>query len=331
MFSWVFGEWDYLVIIVSLIYAKEVYIDDDRFHKIIEDYDESTVNKIYNTIKEKPLAIQLFDRAIIAMQKGELRYAAKEGELALNEKILEITQRPALIKVYPLEFLDWLIKNNFQIPNFLIKAAQEKEIIDNFKKQKVKLQKKELKLLLQEPLWYLPTAILYLNGFQTCGDASIDQKCVERNPNLNKLYNYALDAKDTKNLNLSSKWIEQKWYYRIQPSEFIKWVRTLNIDFPIFKILDERPKSFHSKEIEIIEKYTTPYLELMKRAIIEFNITDKNQPPKKKLEAWLEKQDPSLGARKSSYLATFIRLPEMQQGGHWRSNKVKNDTPKTKA
>lgn len=72
---------------------------------------------------------------------------------------------------------------------------------------------------------------------------------------------------------------------------------------------------------EIIDEgaYTTVYLEIMKSVIKDLNITKDNQPVKKELiyriSEEAKKRNIEVSDRKVEYLATFIRLPEMEEGG----------------
>lgn len=69
--------------------------------------------------------------------------------------------------------------------------------------------------------------------------------------------------------------------------------------------------------------YTTPYLDLMRRAIAELGITIGSQPKKETVMAWFRDQtieQRPLSENFARHLATFVRLPEAQRGGNrkWR-------------
>ena len=73
--------------------------------------------------------------------------------------------------------------------------------------------------------------------------------------------------------------------------------------------------------------YTTPYLDLLERAIEEFQISATNQPKKFELENWLRNQTvdgEKLSGRLAGAMATLLRLPEMQKG---RAAKLKGLRP----
>jgi hypothetical protein len=88
----------------------------------------------------------------------------------------------------------------------------------------------------------------------------------------------------------------------------------------IWPASDPRPDTC-PKECE--PAYSSPYVELMRRAIAEHAITAECQPKKETLVAWFKAQQIN-GAPVSesiaSYLATFVRVPEAQRGGNrkWR-------------
>ncbi len=64
--------------------------------------------------------------------------------------------------------------------------------------------------------------------------------------------------------------------------------------------------------------YTTPYIELMREAISNFNITKEKQPLKKDLIPWLESKMPNASGNIIKYMATMVRLPESQKGGYYK-------------
>ena len=72
-----------------------------------------------------------------------------------------------------------------------------------------------------------------------------------------------------------------------------------------------------------LDTYTTPYLDLMRRAIVELRISAHSQPKKDTVVAWFREQTidhQPLSENFARHLATFVRLPESQRGGNrkWR-------------
>ena len=72
--------------------------------------------------------------------------------------------------------------------------------------------------------------------------------------------------------------------------------------------------------------YTTPYLELMKRAIIELNINESNQLKKSDVVKWFEAELPKIEGEigsnnKAEMMATLVRLPESAKGGNRKVSK----------
>jgi hypothetical protein len=65
--------------------------------------------------------------------------------------------------------------------------------------------------------------------------------------------------------------------------------------------------------------YTTPYLDLMRRAIDELRISATSQPKKETVMAWFREQTidhQPISENFARHLATFVRLPESQRGGN---------------
>jgi hypothetical protein len=74
--------------------------------------------------------------------------------------------------------------------------------------------------------------------------------------------------------------------------------------------------------------YSTPYIDLMWRAIDEFEISSENQPIKDNLVDWFLDQEiagQKISRATANYLASFVRLPESRTGGNrpWKVREQK--------
>jgi hypothetical protein len=83
------------------------------------------------------------------------------------------------------------------------------------------------------------------------------------------------------------------------------------------------PQPEPAADANSLEMYTTPYLDLMRRAIVELRISARSQPKKEIVVAWFREQTidhQPLSENFARHLATFVRLPESQRGGNrkWR-------------
>ena len=70
------------------------------------------------------------------------------------------------------------------------------------------------------------------------------------------------------------------------------------------------------------KNYTTPYLELIKAAIAEFQITESEQSKKECLVDWFKEQQVEgepVSDNLAKAMATIMRLPASQRGGGKRS------------
>ncbi len=78
---------------------------------------------------------------------------------------------------------------------------------------------------------------------------------------------------------------------------------------------------------DFVPPYTTPFLEIMQRAIREKEITKEEQPKVDDLADWFSRQTLSDGrgisARQARAMATFVRLPERMKGGSHPQRKSK--------
>jgi hypothetical protein len=75
-------------------------------------------------------------------------------------------------------------------------------------------------------------------------------------------------------------------------------------------------------------EYSTPYINLMWRAIDEFEISAENQPIKDNLVEWFLEQEiagQKVSQVTANYLASFVRLPESRTGGNrpWKVREQK--------
>lgn len=176
-------------------------------------------------------------------------------------------------------------------------------------------------------------AILYALGYQgrAAGDAKVN--FLKYKDRAKRLMGYALDAHKAHDLKLydyddhlfdaDQKDIEEKrlqafYASRVKPKEFVAWLKGLALDIPI---LDGKVEGAVDSHMQA-GGYSTPYIDLMIRAIHELKISKDKQPPVKHIKEWLEKQNPDLSDREKGYMATFLRLPEMKKGGyHGRDTK----------
>jgi hypothetical protein len=103
---------------------------------------------------------------------------------------------------------------------------------------------------------------------------------------------------------------------KAKPEEFIELADQYN--FPVLislrEVVNTRPKpSPENDVVQVIQTdYTTPYLELMKQAIVENKITNGNQVKVVSLKAWFI--DKGVSERLAGAMATIVRHPESKQG-----------------
>lgn len=110
----------------------------------------------------------------------------------------------------------------------------------------------------------------------------------------------------------------------VRPKIFIKWC--IDSDVPLeddIKLLVS--EVLENKAIIAENIYTTPYLELMKAAIVAHEIAPNNQGKVDFLKEWFKENGNRFGVvisdRQASTMASFIRLPESAKGGNKPSKK----------
>ena len=89
--------------------------------------------------------------------------------------------------------------------------------------------------------------------------------------------------------------------------------------FPGASNSEQEPSQFH------IPTYVSPYVEFLLLASRELNLHPDNRMPKADIEEWIKQHWPdSLGRlsdTKRQYMATFLREPSDEKGGHFQSRR----------
>jgi hypothetical protein len=86
-------------------------------------------------------------------------------------------------------------------------------------------------------------------------------------------------------------------------------------------------KSGRSAPRETTSAYVPPYIAFMLRATQELGLSESHRAPKEVVESWLREHWPSdFGTptgNKISYMATFLRHPGDEKGGHFKPERIK--------
>lgn len=246
---------------------------------------------------------------------------------------------------YTVSFLGWAESAGYSIPENITKELGQK-IEYYFSGQTHRDQErlnfpainiKEFTYRTNEPLWVMTDAILYALGYQSSTNEESKINFLRYKDRAKRLMKYILDAEKVKDLKLydyddhlfdidqkdaEEKRIKSFYASRVKPKEFVEWLKVLTLDIPVLQGNIEKDVELHFKA----EGYSTPYIDLMIKAIKELKISNNNQPLKKNILEWFNEQNMDLSKREKDALATFIRLPEMKKGGYHKNNKQKGDT-----
>lgn len=101
----------------------------------------------------------------------------------------------------------------------------------------------------------------------------------------------------------------------VPPQEFIEWAISKGYTPPA-QLLENMDMANAPAPSDL--NYSTPYMDLMFRAIQELEITSDHQPVKKVIEHWFEQQyinGQKLSQRDIQSLASFVRMPGTRKGG----------------
>ncbi len=103
------------------------------------------------------------------------------------------------------------------------------------------------------------------------------------------------------------------------PKPFLLWAQDKGYAPPTQLLEELGLETAHTYNTELSASgYSTPYLQLMQKAIEVHRINDQNQPLKKELEAWFLEQTingETISANDASYMASFVRSPKSRRGG----------------
>jgi hypothetical protein len=279
------------------------------------------------------------------------REAATEGLIERYEKDydfdrFEQDKRP-IPEFYTISFLLWAEKHGYVIDQRIIEETKKplevyfllKQSRDEDQRKFPKIDRNEFEHLTSEPLWLMSDAFLYALGFKGQTNEKDKITFLRFKSKAKRLKKYALDAYkagDLKLFDFNNDLYENGWgkgdqfefgdtelqievFYeaKVKPADFVTWLRGLPLDIPILegKVVDTITSHIQSGG------YTTPYIDLIFKAIRELNISAENQPLKKHIVEWLLQQNPDLSERETSMIATILRLPEMKKGGYHRLQK----------
>lgn len=206
--------------------------------------------------------------------------------------------------------------------------TSDKAYINAYKERP--LSQEDFQKLLLEPLWSLSTAILYLHGFQSCNEGeksyrleTMDSECVKQIPEFKKVYQYALDSRSIGTLEIFADRFSEG---RVKPLDFIKWSKTLHMDFACYLWLPKQLTVEPTKETQKPD-HVTPDMQLMFDAIEKFwagyNLSQPNPsiaPTKRMVVEWLVQEARSrkmdFSKTRAEHMDTIMRCPESRKGGN---------------
>lgn len=129
----------------------------------------------------------------------------------------------------------------------------------------IKITSEEFYKRLNEPLWAMTDALLYLHGYKTNLHDDDKIRFLRFKPTVQKARTYILDAQKTKALELYDYRVESMtkpdtddfekqrdapfYASKVKPKDFVEWAKTLPIEFPMLDTFEEKnPKPLSDKE-----------------------------------------------------------------------------------
>lgn len=296
--------------------------------------------KLQDTVHQDQAMLACFEAAMLAAQDGAIERYDKDFDFDRYEK-----NRLKPPEFYTVSFLTWAQQTGIEIPEYItaeLGKRMEYYFDSQYHREQERLKfpeisRQEFDLRTNEPLWKMTDALLYALGHEsrTSDDSKIN--FLKYKDRAKRLMAYALDAQKAQDLKLlgfndhlfdtDQTGVEEKraqsfYASQVKPKEFVTWLKRLALDVPI---LDGKVEGVIDNHIQA-GGYSTPYIDLIIKAIQELKISHANQPPKKNIVEWLEKQNPELSKRETGVMATIVRLPEMKKGGYHSRKEKKGDT-----
>lgn len=336
---------DHLPLVCQVLYLFLEFDDDKRRTEQLQDLFYSYGNpdyfqKLESAVREDGKALACLEAATQAAIDGQIEQYVKDYDFERFER--DTLKTPEFFTV---SFLSWADGAGYQIPEYITKELGHKieyyfdgkHYREEERQKFPEIDREEFERLTNEPLWLMTDAILYALGYQSLAAEDAKVSFLKYKGRAKRLMGYALDAHkaddlklyefDDRLFNVDQKDIEeirlQSFYAsKVKPREFVAWLRGLALDIAI---LDGKIEGTLDRHMQA-GGYTTPYIDLMIRAIRDLKISKDNQPPVKNIKEWLEKQNPDLSGNEKDYLATFLRLPGMKKGGYHGGRKKKGDT-----
>lgn len=138
-------------------------------------------------------------------------------------------------------------------------------ILDEESQDFLKITNEELDKRMNEPLWVMTDALLYLHGYKSNLHDDEKIRFLRFKPTVQKTRIYILDAQKTKALELYDYRVEPMtkpdtddfekqrdapfYASRVKPKDFVEWAKTLPVEFPVLDQFEEKnPKPLSDRE-----------------------------------------------------------------------------------
>lgn len=336
---------DHMPLVCQVLYLFLEFDDDkhraEQLQNLFYRHDNPDYfQKLESIVRQDKKTLACLEVATQAAIDGQIEQYGKDYDFERFEQ--DTLKTP---EFYTVSFLFWADGAGYQIPEYITKELGRKieyyfdgkHYREQERQKFPEIDREEFEGLISEPLWLMTDAVLYALGYQS--RVAEDQKLnfLKYKGRAKRLMGYALDAYKAHGLKLydfddrlsdvDQKDIEEKrlqsfYASKVKPKEFVAWLDSLALDIPI---LDGQVEGTLDRHVQA-GGYTTPYIDLMIKAIRDLKLSKDNQPLVKNIQEWLGQQNPDLSEREKGYMATLLRLPEMKKGGYHSGRKKKGDT-----
>jgi len=211
------------------------------------------LEKLEVFIRQDKKSAACYAAAEQAMAKGEIEQYEKDYDFESFER-----DKHKIPEFYTVSFLVWAERTGIQIPQYITDELKfQIEYYShgqNSRKQErlnfPVLDQQEFQRLLNEPLWNIPDALLYILGYKSNRNEEGKIGFLKYKARVKRLTKYILDAQYTGDLKLygfddhlvdndqndiEEKRLKSFYASRVKPKDFVTWLNGVPLDLPVIE------------------------------------------------------------------------------------------------
>lgn len=242
-----------LVLYINLEFDDEKHRVEQINNMFRDCHHADYLEQLIEAVRADDAANACYDTAIQAVQIGLIEKFDPDFDTdRFDDEGQEIE------KFYTVSFMAWAEQAGYKLPEYVIPDLDcivniyyhRKYERDQKRKNFLKITKDEFDNRLNEPLWVMTDALLYLLGYKNKQNDHIKKSFLRYNMRIEQIKKYALDAQRIQELKLhgyddhlfdhdqeNAEKERKKSFFacKVRPKDFVKWALALPIDLPVLK------------------------------------------------------------------------------------------------